>query len=110
MQNVFIFDNEIEWEDLGGGVKRKILAYEKGLMMTKVAFEKGGIGSLHHHEHVQMAFVESGSFEVEIAGEKKILNQGDVYYIPSDVVHGVVCLEAGVLVDVFTPMRQDFLQ
>ncbi|MCU0341712.1 MAG: cupin domain-containing protein [Spirosomaceae bacterium] len=109
MQSEFIFDNDLPWEDLDGGVKRKIMAYEPSLMMTKVAFEKGSVGVLHQHVHVQMAYVESGVFEVEVAGQKRTLKQGDAYYIPSNAVHGVVCLEAGILVDVFTPMRQDFL-
>jgi quercetin dioxygenase-like cupin family protein len=98
-----------DFEDLGGGVKRKILTYDKNLMMVKVAFEKGGIGALHHHFHTQMAYVESGVFEVEIAGEKKILRAGDVYHIPPNVIHGAVCLESGVLIDIFTPMREDFV-
>jgi quercetin dioxygenase-like cupin family protein len=109
MQNEFVFDDKIEWEDLGGGIKRKIMAYDANLMMTKVAFEKGGIGALHHHFHTQMAYIESGIFEIEVAGEKKILQKGDVYYIPSDVIHGAVCMEDGVLIDIFTPMRQDFV-
>lgn len=109
MEIAFVFDQDIDWEELGGGVKRKIMAYESSLMMTKVQFEQGSIGVLHHHVHVQMAYVESGVFELEVAGQKQILKQGDVYYIPSGVVHGVVCLEAGTLIDVFTPMREDFL-
>jgi quercetin dioxygenase-like cupin family protein len=52
--------------------------------------------------------VESGIFEVEIDGHKKILTTGDAYYIPPHVLHGCVCLEAGVLIDVFSPMREDF--
>jgi quercetin dioxygenase-like cupin family protein len=110
MQKEYVFDAEIEWEDLGGGVRRKIMAYDANLMMTKVAFSKGGVGALHHHFHTQMAYVESGVFEIEIAGQKKTLQKGDVYYIPSDVVHGAVCIEDGVLIDIFTPMRADFLK
>ena len=109
MQNEFVFDNQIEWENLGGGVKRKIMAYDANLMMTKVAFQKGGIGALHHHFHTQMAYVESGVFELEVEGEKKILQKGDAYYIPPNALHGVVCLEEGVLIDIFTPMREDFI-
>ncbi|MBS1564980.1 MAG: cupin domain-containing protein, partial [Bacteroidetes bacterium] len=42
-------------------------------------------------------------------GEKKILSAGDAYYIPPHVLHGAVCIEDGVLIDVFSPMREDFI-
>jgi len=52
----------------------------------------------------------SGKFELTIGGEKKILEAGDGYYVEPDELHGAVCLEAGVLIDCFTPMRADFLK
>lgn len=109
-ENQFINDNDIPWEDLGGGVKRKVMSYDQNVMMVKVAFESGGIGALHSHYHTQMSYVESGSFEMTIGEKKGILNAGDGYYIPPNVVHGALCLEAGVLIDVFTPMREDFVK
>jgi quercetin dioxygenase-like cupin family protein len=110
LKNQFINDSEIPWEDLGGGVKRKIMSYDDNVMMVKVAFETGGVGALHSHYHTQMSYVESGSFEMTIGEKKGILKTGDGYYIPPNVVHGALCLEAGVLIDVFTPMREDFVK
>ena len=109
-ENQFINDNDIPWEDLGDGVKRKVMSYDQNVMMVKVAFETGGIGALHSHYHTQMSYVESGSFEMTIGEKKGILKAGDGYYIPPHVVHGALCLEAGVLIDVFTPMREDFVK
>ena len=106
---VFIENDEIAWEESGPGMKRKIMAYDDKLMVVKVEFEKGGIGVLHQHYHSQITHVESGSFEVQINGEKKILAAGDAFYIPPNVLHGAVCLEGGVLIDVFSPMREDFI-
>jgi quercetin dioxygenase-like cupin family protein len=54
--------------------------------------------------------VESGVFEVEINSEKKMLKAGDAFYIPPNVIHGAVCLERGVLIDTFSPMREDFIK
>ncbi|RXK83061.1 cupin domain-containing protein [Filimonas effusa] len=105
----FIEDSAIAWEPVGEGVTRKIMAYDAHLMLVKVAFEKGAVGSLHHHHHSQGTHIASGVFEVEIAGEKKQLKAGDAFFIPSNEVHGVVCLEAGMLIDVFSPVREDFL-
>ncbi len=110
LQQVFVKDKTMDWEQVAIGVKRKIMAYDKSLMVVKVAFEKGGVGSLHQHPHIQITNVESGTFEVEIAGEKQILNAGDAFFIPTNVWHGAVCLEAGILIDTFSPMREDFIK
>lgn len=107
---VFIENNEIAWEQMDTGVKRKVMAWDDKLMLVKVEFEKGGVGSLHQHYHTQISHVESGVFEVEVAGEKKVLRAGDAFHIPPNAIHGAVCLEAGVLIDVFSPMREDFIK
>ena len=109
VKNIFIENDLLPWEEIDTGVKRKIMAYDDNLMMVKVQFEKGGVGSLHHHSNSQISHVESGKFEIEINGNKKILSAGDAFYVPPDVVHGAVCLEAGTLIDVFSPMREDFI-
>lgn len=107
---VFIENAEIPWQEVDKGVKRKIMAYDERLMVVKVAFDKGGVGSLHKHPHTQITHVESGLFEVEIGEEKKTLKGGDAFYIPPNVMHGAVCLESGILIDVFSPMREDFIE
>jgi len=106
----FIEDANIEWEILDDFCKRKIMAYNDGLMIVKVHFKKGGVGAIHQHVHTQGSFVESGVFEVNIAGERKILKQGDVFFVPPSTDHGVIALEEGVLVDSFNPLREDFIQ
>jgi quercetin dioxygenase-like cupin family protein len=106
----FIQDGEIGWEQTAPGMRRKVMAYDESLMLVRVEFEKGAIGTVHQHPHVQISHVESGRFEVEISGEKKVLAKGDVFHVPSGALHGAVCLEAGVLIDVFSPMREDFIQ
>lgn len=106
---LFIDDNSIEWEVVAPGMKRKIMSYDERLMVVKVSFESGAIGTLHHHYHTQITHVEAGVFEVEIDGVKQILKQGDAFYIPPNAVHGAICIEPGTLIDVFSPMREDFL-
>jgi quercetin dioxygenase-like cupin family protein len=105
----FIKDAAVAWQDMGGGVRRKIMAFEDSIMLVRVEFETGGVGSLHSHPHVQISHVESGQFEIEIEGVKKTLSAGDVFHVPSNAIHGAYCIEAGVLIDVFSPMREDFL-
>jgi quercetin dioxygenase-like cupin family protein len=110
LTKVFVKNDDIAWEQVAEGVKRKIMAYDDRLMLVKVAFETGGIGTVHQHHHTQITHVESGVFEVEIDGEKQMLQAGDVFFIPSNIWHGAVCMEAGVLIDVFSPMREDFIK
>ena len=105
----FIPDESMAWEEVGPGLKRKIMAWNPGLMLVKVVFEKGAVGALHRHVHTQITHIESGSFDVEIGGVKQVLSAWDAFHVPSDVLHGVVCLEAGTLIDVFNPAREDFI-
>jgi quercetin dioxygenase-like cupin family protein len=107
--NAFVSAADITWENVGEGVQRKILGHDDQVMMVVVQFEQGAIGSLHHHVHRQISYVESGSFEVTINGEKSVLHKGDCFFVAPDLVHGVVALEAGSLVDVFAPAREDFM-
>jgi quercetin dioxygenase-like cupin family protein len=106
----FIISNEIPWKPTEKGVERKILGYDDQIMMVCVRFEKDAVGALHHHAHRQISYVQSGRFEVTINGNKKILQQGDCFFVAPELVHGVVALEEGALVDIFTPARMDFLE
>lgn len=108
--SIFQVDDEIEWEQVDEKVSRKILGYDEKIMMVKVKFEKGGIGYKHKHHHSQTTLVESGVFEVTIGDETKTLEKGDAFYVPSNVEHGVVNIEEGMLLDVFSPVREDFLK
>ena len=95
--------------DLGGGVTRKVLSYSKNLMTVELHFEKGAVGAKHSHPHEQIGYIVSGSLEVIIGDEKRILKAGDTYQTAPDVLHGVLALEDTKLLDVFNPMRKDFL-
>ena len=106
----FLLTDEIEWEALGEGVKRKIMGYDDKIMIVNVAFEKGGVGPMHQHPHSQVTYVASGSFDVTIDGETKTLKSGDSFYIPTNALHGAICTEAGELIDVFSPIREDFME
>ena len=107
---MFVYGKDRPVEDLGNGVTRKILAHAGGLMQVAVAFERGAEGPLHSHPHEQLTYVLSGEFEFTIGPETKIVRAGDTLYKQPNVIHGCRCLEAGVLLDTFTPQRTDFLQ
>lgn len=105
----FILADKMEWEELGGGVSRKFLGFDNQIMMVQVKFEKGALGAPHHHFHTQATYCAKGKFEFTIDGEKQVVNGGDGVYIEPNLLHDAVCLEEGILVDVFSPVREDFL-
>ncbi len=107
---VWQIENEMKWETVGDGVCRQIMGYDGQLMMVKVLFKKGSVGTMHEHYHSQVTYVVSGRFELTIGDKKRELKAGDGYYVAPDVPHGCICLEEGMLIDTFSPMRQDFLK
>lgn len=97
--------------DLGGGVQRKILSYSEKLMTVELQFEKGAVGAKHSHPHEQIGYIVSGKLVYQEEGqEDKVLETGDTYYVAPNVVHGIVTLEPTKLLDIFTPMREDFIK
>lgn len=105
----FQMDNEIQWQDLGNGIQRKMLGYDDKIMLVKVKFDAGAVGTMHEHFHSQVTYVESGVFDMTIGEETRRISTGDAYYILPHVLHGITCIEPGVLLDVFSPLREDFL-
>ena len=106
----FVRPSDADWTPTEPGVKRRILTYNDQLMVVEVAFEKDAVGALHQHPHIQASYVAEGSFEVTISGRTEILTRGQSFIVPSNEIHGVRALEAGVLLDTFAPMRAEFLQ
>lgn len=107
--DLFLFQDEIPWCPAGAGVRRQILGFDNQIMLVKVEFEKGAVGSAHSHYHSQSTYVASGVFEFTVGGIIKKVKEGDGIYIPPNVVHSTNCIESGVLIDAFSPMREDFI-
>ena len=105
---MFIYKSATTQEDLGNGVKRRVMAHGGRMMAVEVTFEKDAVGPLHHQPHEQLTYVLSGRFAFTIDGVTQEVGAGDTLYKAPNVVHGCVCLEAGTLLDTFTPQREDF--
>ncbi|WP_119309409.1 cupin domain-containing protein [Cohaesibacter haloalkalitolerans] len=89
---------------------RQVLADSPELMVVAFTFkEEGAEGALHNHPHVQSTFVKEGRFRFTIGEDSFEVGPGDSFVIPSNAIHGCVCLEPGMLIDCFTPRRDDFL-
>lgn len=108
----FVIGAEQPVTDIKPGVSRKLLAYTQELMTVRVSFNEDAVGKrppLHHHPHVQITYVISGKFEAHIEDQVKTVGPGDTYRVPSNVPHEAYCIEPGEVLDIFTPMREDFL-
>jgi quercetin dioxygenase-like cupin family protein len=102
-------NNEVESKDLFPGASRKILARGGGLMAVEVRFDAGCQVAAHAHRHEQVSYVVSGKIELLMGGKAEVLGPGDTFYAAPDEPHGVNFLEDSVVVDTFTPQREDFL-
>ena len=96
-------------EQAGEGVVRRVLAYTDELMCVENTFKTGAVGSLHSHPHTQITYIISGEFDFTIDGETRTVRAGDSLLKTGGVPHGCVCRKAGVLLDIFNPMREDFV-
>ena len=106
---MFTYNDMITATACEPGVSRKVLSYSPDVMMCELHFQKGAVGNTHKHPHTQVTYIEKGSFRFTIADETRTVKQGDSILIPPDAVHGVTALEDGMLIDVFSPMRQEFV-
>lgn len=107
---MYVINEEKEYQDLGNGTRRKVLAYSKNLMNVELLFEAGARGEMHRHPHEQIGYVIAGSLVFHEEGcADRTLNAGDSYYVAPNVSHGIDCLTKVKLLDLFTPMREDFI-
>lgn len=106
----FFFAEDMEWEQIDPLLRRQIHGYDDKIMLVVADFKTGGVGALHKHHHSQVTYVQSGEFEMTIGDRVKRIKGGDSYYIPPMVMHGCTCLKDGMLIDVFSPKREDFLE
>ena len=107
--DIFLFGDDVDIENVQEGIKRQILGYNHEIMVVKVWFEAGAEGYQHEHRHSQSTYIVSGEFDVTIDGVTKRQRGGDGYYIPPHLTHGAICVESGILIDTFSPVREDFL-
>ena len=101
---------EADVQHPAAGVTRRVLAYAEDVMAVENTFAKGAVGSLHSHPHSQLTYIVSGKFEFTIGDDTFVVTAGDTLVKENQIVHGCVCLEDGVMVDFFTPMRKDFVE
>lgn len=91
------------------GVYLDSLAVGEKSMVTKMNYAVGNYAAKHTHPHEQCGYVISGKYLMTIEEKEILLEAGDSYAVPGNVTHSFKVLEAGEVVDVFTPQREDYL-
>src|SRR5512137_1031933 len=92
------------------GAQRRVLSYGGNMMVVQFTFDASATSWLHSHPHEQVGYVVSGEIDFNMEGRAPVrLRAGGSYYVPPDVKHNITTYAPSVLVDVFTPLRQDFI-
>lgn len=106
---MFVTGKEIIAKEVSPGIFRKILTYNDELMVCEFFIKKGAVLNEHHHINLQNTYIISGKLEFTVDGETKVVTDGDSILMEANAPHGVVGLEDTRVIDVFSPMRKDFL-
>jgi quercetin dioxygenase-like cupin family protein len=91
------------------GIMRKTLAYGVNTMMTEFRLEKGKTLPAHAHPQEQTGYLVSGHIVLTIGGTPHDMKPGDSWSIPGNIEHGALILENSVAIEVFSPIREDYL-
>jgi quercetin dioxygenase-like cupin family protein len=101
--------DEMPKEVLSDTIARKIISGDKA-MVAQVFLAKGAIVPEHHHESEQITYILEGALKFEIGGREIVVGKGQVLRIPCNVPHRAVALEDTLDLDIFSPIREDWLK
>jgi quercetin dioxygenase-like cupin family protein len=100
--------SQVDWVQMATGVRRRVIADGQTVMLVEFEFDADAVGALHHHPHEQISYILRGSGRYTLGGETRTVQAGDAVHVPSNLEHGFTALESCVLLDVFSPPREDF--
>ena len=101
--------SKVATEHIGEGIQRQMIT-GKNIMICRLKFAPGVVTPAHEHPHEQMTVVERGPVLFTIGDEERIAQTGDILHFPPGKRHGATMLdEEVILIDIFSPIREDFL-
>ncbi|SFB34874.1 Cupin domain-containing protein [Cohnella sp. OV330] len=98
-----------EWQQINPLIRRKVFPPGERLMSMAIEFKKGGIGPEHAHPHEQLGYVVSGKIRMVLDGAEIVASAGEQVVVPGGVSHSVEALEDSLVLEAFTPLREDLL-
>jgi quercetin dioxygenase-like cupin family protein len=100
---------EVDPVRLPHGPARRTLAVGEKTLLVEWSLPKGTSVDLHQHDHEQAGYVVAGSIEMTIGNETCVLRPGDGYVAPGGALHGATAIEDSRVVDIFAPVREDYI-
>ena len=91
------------------GLTRRVLAYNDKLFLAEHQMVKGWAGAVHSHPHDQVVYIVRGHLKVDCQGKSFELRAGDTFVVRGGVQHGASAIEDSLVIDVFTPCREDYI-
>jgi quercetin dioxygenase-like cupin family protein len=101
--------DDVGYKDVLKGIRQKTLVYGRKTLMVEFRLQKGAVLPMHKHPHEQTGYLASGRLDLTIGVESRRLESGDSWCIPGDTEHGAKAIEDSVAVEVFSPVREDYL-
>lgn len=92
------------------GLKRRVLAYNDKLFLAEHEMVKGWAGTVHSHPHEQIVYVVRGHLKIAWQGKTVDIRTGDTFVVRGGVEHGASAVEDSLVIDVFTPCREDYIR
>ena len=108
MTNLPVRAAEVEPVEMVPGLWRRTLSYGQQLMVVHVTLEEGVVVPVHRHPHEQITYVIEGQLSMEVGGQTYMLGPGDSLLLPGDVEHGATVIERTLVIDTFSPPREDY--
>ena len=99
---------DVEPVEMVPGVWRRMLTYGEQVMVVQVTLEEGTVVPAHRHPHEQITYVIEGELAMEVEGRTHVLGAGDSMLFPGDVEHGATALQRTLVVDTFSPPREEY--
>ena len=91
------------------GIQQKTLVYGENTLMTEFLLDAGADLPIHHHPHEQTGYLVKGRLKMMIGDEEFVAEPGDSWCIGSNVDHGAKSLEASVAIEIFSPVRKEYI-
>ncbi len=106
---MFSPNNEAKPLEMLPGVVRRTLSHGERTLLCEITLAKGSVVPAHDHNHEQIGYVVRGRLRFRIADEEREVAAGDGYMIPGNVSHAVTALEESIAIDIFSPVREEYL-
>ncbi len=109
MTATFVHGDKDGYVDAVPGIRRKTLAHGGATLLTEFRLEAGAVLPVHDHPQEQTGYLVAGRLRLTVGHETRDMSAGDSWSVPGGVPHGGVALEDAVAVEVFSPVREDYL-